>query len=192
MTEELEIIRKNIDETCSGLYLDSEMARLDYPFEKMMDLQDRYGDTFRRFVKNLYAQGITYKEVSEEWKYAGGDGRSQKNPNISPSDSQKAHQRYYYQTYGHNDYPKWEGNCVCGHIIYENCYIVPRRDIYENYLVIGNCCIKRFIPKSGRGRTCAKCGEAHRNSKVNLCNLCDPAKNKPKGRRGRPPKPIVY
>jgi len=182
MTEELEIIRKNIDETCSNLYLDCEMARLDYPFEKMIEYQNRYGGNFPRFVKGLYDRGITYKELVQEWKYVGGDGRSR--DENAPCHI-TSHQRYFEQVYGNSDYPEWEGYCVCEHIIIENCYMAKRKDI-NTMIIIGNCCIKRFMPNSGRGRTCQQCGNGHRNSKRNLCNLCDPAKNKPKGRRGRP------
>jgi hypothetical protein len=166
-------------------FIDCQLALSDYPAEKMFEFMDKYGGNFRQFVEGLYKRNITYKEVLEEWKYAGGDGRSQNHPDNwdGPSPAQEAHERYFFQTFGHNEYPEWEAHCLCGHTIFENCYIVPRKDIHENCLVIGNCCIRKFMPLAGR--TCEECGEGHRNSKRNLCNLCDPAKNKPKGRRGR-------
>lgn len=37
-------------------------------------------------------------------------------------------------------------------------------------LVIGSCCIKRFVPK--KTRTCEICEKPHRNRKVNRCNDC--------------------
>jgi hypothetical protein len=62
--------------------------------------------------------------------------------------------------------PEYDNKCICGHFIQENCYITDG----ENILIWGNCCINRFIEKSGR--TCSNCNQSHRNRKNNLCNKC--------------------
>ena len=59
-------------------------------------------------------------------------------------------------------------NCICGQEIKENCYI---KNIETGHiLILGSCCIKRFVPKSGR--TCSDCGVAHRNRVIDKCNNC--------------------
>ena len=63
-----------------------------------------------------------------------------------------------------NDLPDAVDECVCGHFIQQNCYITDGKQI----LVLGNCCIKKFNPKSSR--TCEDCGNPHKNRKVNKCN----------------------
>jgi len=52
--------------------------------------------------------------------------------------------------------------------IKRNAYIMNRDK--TRMLVIGSCCIKRFVPK--KTRTCEICEKPHRNRKVNRCNDC--------------------
>ena len=106
----------------------------------------------RKFIEGLAEHGLTYEEVKQNWKYAGGDSRH--------------HLNYYHLCYAHLEPPAWTDRCVCDHIIKENCYITNGTD----FLVIGNCCIKKFIDK--QTRTCDTCGQAHKNRIVNRCNLC--------------------
>ena len=68
--------------------------------------------------------------------------------------------------FSHLQTPEHTDRCVCDHFIQENCYITNDTDM----IVVGNCCIKKFVNKSGR--TCDKCGEPHKNRVVNRCNLC--------------------
>jgi len=92
----------------------------------------------------------------QDWKYVGGDNNRHKkyaklcNVEIQP----------------HVDY------CVCSHKIKENCYIkkICPENNNDEIVVLGNCCIKKFIPKSGR--TCDICTEPHKNRVVNRCNKC--------------------
>lgn len=60
--------------------------------------------------------------------------------------------------------------CVCGNKIEENCYIFNKR--INTIVIVGSCCIKKFIPQSGR--TCEICSAPHRNRVENLCNKCFP------------------
>ena len=66
--------------------------------------------------------------------------------------------------------PPFTDRCVCGHKIEQQCYIHSKKN--NNTLVLGNCCVKKFIPKERRGKTCDDCGKHHKNKKVNKCNDC--------------------
>ena len=104
----------------------------------------------QQFIKGLKNYGLNYDDVIN-WKYCGGDtGR---------------HLNYFILCCNDN-LPEWTNECVCGHSIKENCYVTDG----ENLLILGNCCIKKFIPKSSR--TCEKCNEPHKNRTVNRCNKC--------------------
>jgi len=106
-----------------------------------------------KFIKGLQFYGLTYDEIkSNNWKYCGGrDGR---------------HLTYFTQCCKDKDLPELKNKCICGHNIKENCYITDGQQI----LTLGNCCIKKFIPKSSR--TCEECGEPHKNRIGNKCNNC--------------------
>ena len=100
-------------------------------------------------------EGLGIKNESElgDFKYAGGDkGR---------------HKNYYVLVYGAKEPPPHTSNCVCGHSIYENCYVANKQN---ELFVVGNCCIKQFIAISGR--SCAKCDKPHKNRSDNFCNTC--------------------
>ena len=105
-----------------------------------------------RFIKGLNKHGLNFEDVSNNWKYAGGDtGR---------------HFNYYKLCHSQLEFPGHEDVCICSHPIFENCYITNG----DKFLVVGNCCIKRFIKKATR--TCDTCGEPHKNRTVNRCNQC--------------------
>ena len=104
-----------------------------------------------KFLKGWLKEGMTVEDL-KDWKYCGGDrGR---------------HLNYFDLSCPDWERPPHSYECVCGHSIQENCYITNGQEL----LVLGNDCIKKFIPKSGR--TCELCGSSHKNRKVNLCNKC--------------------
>ena len=106
-----------------------------------------------KFIKGLQKYKLTYDEIkNSNWKYCGGRERS--------------HLNYFKLCFKSIELPPLQPNCVCGHSIKENCYITNN----EQILVLGNCCIKKFIEKSSR--TCEKCGCSHKNRVVNRCNIC--------------------
>ena len=107
----------------------------------------------KRFMEGLKKIDLTYDEI-QTYKYAGGD--------------QKSHLDYYKLIYKDIKLPDHKSSCICGHHIEENCYISNLKN--DKIIVLGNCCIKRFVPKSKR--TCDECGKEHRNSKINKCNDC--------------------
>ena len=110
----------------------------------------------RQFIKGLEMYNITIEDISSgEWVYCGGDTGRHLN---------------YTRIYFHDQEYSFDKDdkCVCGHAITENCYITKGTDV----LILGNCCIKKFLPKNSQGRRCDKCDKGHRNRKVNRCNEC--------------------
>ena len=111
---------------------------------------------YKRFIAGLEKLGYTIEDL-KHFKYAGGD----KGANAS-----------YFATCGLLDEkPSHKSKCICEHDIVENCYIVDRDG---NVLILGNCCIKKFVPEENQGRRCNKCNQKHRNHKDNYCSTCRP------------------
>lgn len=124
-------------------------------------------NSFRRFVEGLREYNLTYDEIlNSKWRYAGGNGDY-------TSYSTMRHYNYFKLCFPDMDPLPHRDRCVCRHHIQENCYI---SDFEGNFITIGNCCIKKFIPLGKR--TCAKCYRPHRNRKVNECNACRGVKGK--------------
>ena len=122
-----------------------------------------------------------FKEGLERWtgdrelsnyRYYGGDSNS--------------HLQYFLQTLGRHpsEMPERRPCCVCGVAIVEQCFLEHLSS--KALVVVGNCCIKRYVPKSGR--TCDGCGARHRNRRDNLCRACRSAGVAP-DRPGRAPSP---
>jgi hypothetical protein len=106
-----------------------------------------------KFINGLTNYGLSYEQIKMSgWKYCGGNkGR---------------HLKYFNLSCPGESVPDKENECVCGHKIEENCYITNGTDI----LILGNCCVKRFIDKNSR--SCETCGGLHKNRLVNRCNRC--------------------
>ncbi len=110
-----------------------------------------------RFIRGLANHRLTYEDIIKSgWRYCGGDTGH--------------HANYWDLTNVSAEQPYHHDNCVCSHHIYENCYICNREG--TRILVLGNCCIKKFMPKDKSGRTCSECGKPHRNRVVDRCNEC--------------------
>ena len=110
---------------------------------------------FKNFCKNLEALGLTYEEVKRDYKYSGG--------------TKGRHKNYFDLCFPMNNRPDKIQSCLCEHPIVENCYLSKDLD-YDTILIVGNCCIKKFIDKSSR--TCAHCNTPHTNRSLNYCNGC--------------------
>jgi hypothetical protein len=107
----------------------------------------------KRVIEELEKRGLTPEDLKKNYKYCGGN--------------QGRHLKYFKLSFqNQKSLPEYDNKCICGHFIQENCYITDG----ENILIWGNCCINRFIEKSGR--TCSNCNQSHRNRKNNLCNKC--------------------
>ena len=111
------------------------------------------------FVNGLKELGLEYNHVIKNWKYCGGN---------SKTGTEMRHLNYWKLLYPDEELPEYGDECVCGHKITNNCYITYNDEI----LILGNCCIKKFLPKDNAGRTCDECGKSHRNRKINKCNDC--------------------
>lgn len=108
-----------------------------------------------RFIAGLKKHNLTYEQItSSDWRYCGGDDG--------------AAARYYAVACPDEKHPEHATRCVCGHPINKNFYINNINT--KQILILGMCCIRKFIPKCYR--TCSECGAKHRNTKKNLCNLC--------------------
>ena len=111
--------------------------------------------TLDRFERGLIKHNLSLEEIKNgDWKYAGG--------------CQGRHLNYFNLIKQTKDLkmPLKVDKCICGHHIEENCYITNG----DRIIVLGNCCIKKFIPKNTR--TCSECGEPHKNRIVDRCNEC--------------------
>ena len=109
----------------------------------------------KNFYEGLFLKYGVTREGLSTYRYCGGD-------------TQTHHRNYFKLCFGKDaPTPPYENECVCGHFIEENCYM---RDAQSNIIVLGNCCIKRYMPMCFR--TCDKCGARHKNNKVNRCNEC--------------------
>ena len=106
------------------------------------------------FINCFKSLGYDYNKIYE-WSYAGGNYESLENYFLV------LHNSIGFQR------PKHKHKCICGNPIEKQAYI--RKNLEG--LVIGSCCIKKFIP-TGMSRTCEKCKRIHQNRKDNLCNSC--------------------
>lgn len=112
-----------------------------------------YNEKFHAKLQQLSCNDENYLD---EWIYAGGDtGR---------------HLRWFNQYCKGEEMPSFQPSCICTHEIKENCFIKNKAD--GRLIVVGNCCIKRYISKENAGRTCKNCGKPHKNRITAFCNEC--------------------
>lgn len=119
-------------------------------FSKNYELGDK---AIRKISGKL---NVTETEIVENYVYCGSD-----------SDTD-----YFNLFFDMNPpiQPDHKSECICEHKIQNNCYITDKRNKRNSIIVVGNCCMKRFLPYSGR--TCSVCSSAHKNRKDNYCNDC--------------------
>jgi hypothetical protein len=117
-------------------------------------------DLTKQFINGLKKYNLKPEDMIN-WRYAGGQGGGAKNS--------IRHENYFHMRFPNYEFPDLTDECVCGHTIKENCYIANDD---EELLIIGNCCIKRFLPNENTGRTCEICKKPHKNRKNNRCNEC--------------------
>ena len=110
------------------------------------------GAISKRFLNGLELYNLDIDELKADWKYCGG--------------SEGRHLRYFELSCPDEYLPEHETNCICGHKIHENCYLTNGEEI----LTLGNCCIQRFLPYSGR--MCRDCSRPHKSRRDNLCKAC--------------------
>ena len=138
-----------------------------------------WNDKVRRKGLLEHDYKLTVEELRTYFRYAGGswnrhaDGDNQ---SLEFKDYSKRHYNYFKSVYKHGSLPEDKSYCICETKIKQNCYLADKRN--PNVIVIvGNCCIKRFVSEDNAGRTCRKCEAPHVNRKYNLCNQCKPPAN---------------
>ena len=114
--------------------------------------------TYFPLSAGMHRLGLTFSDVMDDFLYIGG--------------SKDSHARYFKLKCPDEQHPDHKDYCVCGHRIAENCYI--RSTTSGQTLIVGNCCIKRYV--SVAGRTCNNCGDKHINRVIDLCHACRPKK----------------
>jgi ribosomal protein S17E len=81
---------------------------------------------------------------------------------------------YFKKCFPDMPYPKHSKTCLCGHHIFENCYITTRDMNYNNILTIGNCCYKHYV--IDLNTNCLSCNAPHSNGINRNKGLCDDCK----------------
>jgi len=115
-----------------------------------------------RFVNGLHK--MTGDVDMSKYKYAGGDYDSDL---IFYNEHVKTKNVHY-----NRQDPDHEDECLCGQKITRNNYI--EHDVTHKLVVVGSCCIKKFLDKDKQRRTCEQCNNPHKNRVKNLCNDCFP------------------
>jgi hypothetical protein len=114
-----------------------------------------------RLAKGLQNYDLSLDEIKNgSWFYCGGDSGKHLSYWLLRNATKRALKKKEWSM------PPHEDHCACGHFIEKNCYISNKKQI----LVIGNCCIKKFL--KAKERTCELCGNEHKNRRWNLCNNC--------------------
>ena len=115
----------------------------------------------KRFIEGLKKYNLTKEDIeNSNYKFIGGDNE------VYSKRGEKILGKEKFQEILENT-PK-KDKCICNHSIKVNCYIQSNSC---NILVLGFCCIKKFIP-NGLNKICENCGEKHNNRKDNKCNIC--------------------
>lgn len=107
---------------------------------------------FKRFEKGLTKHHITVEEFQTKYK-------------VLKYDVEKECE----------EIPEQQEYCICGMKIIHNRYVrnIEEIDTSKRILVVGSCCIKKFIPEENRNKICGNCKRAHKNREVNLCKKCE-------------------
>jgi hypothetical protein len=122
------------------------------------DVRFAEDDLTSKFKTRLWKEyGLRPKDL-DDWQYAGGD-YNEKEP---------WHAKFKKEFKIKTDWPERADECVCGVEIMYNCFISNRERDWV--LVIGRCCINKFIGPNRR--RCEICYEPHRNRKRNMCKAC--------------------
>ena len=131
-------------------------------------------------LKNgLEKQGYTIDELQKNWIKRGSDGgKLVRGDDGEFHHTHPARLRYWKQ---HQNYRcisikiPFHDRCPCGQRLHhENAYLTkkaPNSSVKFEYLTIGSCCIKTFMP-NGLKKICEDCGNPHKNRKDNKCKSC--------------------
>tara|TARA_R110001592_G_C12804234_1_gene717313 strand:- start:76 stop:642 length:567 start_codon:yes stop_codon:yes gene_type:complete len=141
----------------------------------------------KSFVENITKAGYTIKSLLNDYIYIGGSGYYS-NDHTNPENESGFVSTAQYRTYVR----EWEDyislqeihairpetcSCVCGHKIHENCWLMKeiKKGEVDIAPVIGNCCIKNFLPEL-KIRRCDICNAEHKRWKYTICDDCEKKK----------------
>ena len=143
----------------------------------------------KSFVENMKKAGYSIKQLLNDYIYIGGSGYySNDHTDINNEAGFVSTPQYNYYINHWEDFislkeirkttPE-DTKCICGHDIMENCWLMHHvnKDIAP---VIGNCCIKNFLPEL-KIRKCEICETPHKRIKYDICFECE-AKKKTRDR----------
>lgn len=98
--------------------------------------------------------------LGDKYKYIGNDGRDSK--------ANKGG-REMFKLHTNADFPPHRDNCVCGHDIEYNYYVMHEET--KDIKVVGSECYNSF---PNRNRTCPGCGICVDRTHYNMCKNCSP------------------
>lgn len=104
----------------------------------------------QRFINGLTEYGMTEEDI-KKWRWCGSSANSL---------------GYWAECFPDSLPPEPVGHCICGQRILVQHWITNG----EEFLVIGSECKNKFMVYGGK--TCAMCGEPHKNRKDNHCKTC--------------------
>ena len=108
------------------------------------------------FLNNLAE--LSEKDWTKQWIYIGGDtGRHLTKLKTKFGNEYK------------NFIPEHKNQCICTHVIEENCYI--QNILNSSIVIVGNCCINRYLEQD-TSKKCENCHQSHNNRIDNFCNEC--------------------
>jgi hypothetical protein len=107
---------------------------------------------FKRFEKGLKQYNLTVEEFQSNYK-------------VLRCDKDKEYE----------EIPPDKKYCICGVKIKINKHVrnIEEYDLTKRILVVGRCCIKKFVPEENRKKLCGNCKRAHKNKTFNLCKECE-------------------
>lgn len=138
---------------------------IEQPFDNSASLSSQHLHNFKEGVKEIVGEERVH-EVMTTWTYAGGQSDDD-----SLTDAKKHINHYEKIKHTLRVLPPFPclNNCVCGHWIVVNCYIVSPDK--TELIVCGSCCIKKFVDNKFN-KTCETCNEFHKSRKDNFCKKC--------------------
>ena len=162
--------------------MDKEKNEKKYKNNRGIFIKDRW--LLKSFVENLQEEGYSIKQLLDDYVYIGGSGYySNDHTDINNEIGFVSTPQYKHYTRHWEDYISLKeirkkrsdtNKCICGHDIKENCWLMNtlNKDIAP---VIGNCCIKNFLPEL-KIKHCNLCNKPHKRIVYDICFDCDDKK----------------
>ena len=159
--------------------------------EKITKIKTKKADVGRNrfmlqtFIDNMKEEGYTIKELND-FVYIGGSGYYTNDHTRADNEiGFKDTPQYNYYMRFWKDYLTMKeirkvrpdtNKCICGHDIMENCWLIKENgNTIDIAPVIGNCCIKNFLPEL-KIKHCDICNAEHNRWKYSVCKECEKKK----------------